>query len=201
MFRLMRAVHEVEGRRLSGLSEALLLEGLRKGDEACFEEIFLRHRDKVHAVLFRLLGEREEAEDLTQEVFLRLYRRPVAGGQEANLAGWLYRVAINAGYNALRGRKRGKSREERADWTGPGAAFGDPPEQVLIAEERAKVRAILMEMGERARSCLLLRHAGLSYAEIGATLGIARASVGTVLARAEREFRDRYEAARKDELG
>lgn len=186
-----------EDRQMSSLADTFLLDGLRKGDQACFEEIFARYRNGVYGVLFRLLGSREEAEDLTQEVFLRLYRRPLPVGRENNLPGWLYRVAINTGYNAIRSKKRDSGRVDRAISEGsslvkPENLGEDPPDQLIVAEERGQVRRVLLAMGERARTCLILRNAGLSYAEISAVLGVASSSVGTILARSEREFRDKY---------
>lgn len=194
-----------EDRQVSSLADAVLLNGLRQGDHTCFEEIFARYRNNVFGVIFRLVGDREEAEDLTQEVFLRLYRRPLPVGRENNLPGWLYRVAINTGYNAIRSRRRDSSRIDRAMATGSPSVTrenvdGDPPDQLLVAEERAQVRRVLLAMGERARTCLILRNAGLSYAEISATMRVATSSVGTILARSEREFREKY-LAMSDERG
>lgn len=184
---------------MSSATEALLLDGIRRGDDRCFEEVFRRYRDTVFGVLFRLVGDREEAEDLTQEVFVQLYRHPMAGGREHNIGGWLYRVAMNTGYNAIRSRKRAAGRLERAlvedrESVVPDEGRDEPSEQVIIEEERIKVRTVLLAMGERSRNCLILRQSGLSYAEVSQTLGIALNSVGTTLARAEREFRDKYTA-------
>jgi DNA-directed RNA polymerase specialized sigma24 family protein len=69
-----------------------------------------------------------------------------------------------------------------------------PTQRVLGAEVRAEVQAVLATLPDRQRACLLLRHAGHSYAEIAATVGIALGSVGVYLARAERAFRITYEA-------
>ncbi len=73
-------------------------------DERTFEAIFYEHYEKVYAILFRLIGDRYEADDLAAETFWRLWERPPA--QDENLAGWLYRVATRLGYNALRASRR-----------------------------------------------------------------------------------------------
>ncbi len=154
-----------------------------------FEDIFLRHWHTVYAVLFRLVGTREEAEDLAQEAFFRLYQKPLPPSRANNVGGWLYRVATNLGYNALRSRGRRDAREARvADSTSP----AQPLEQVLAAEEVAEVRRALAQLGERQQACLVLRYQGFSYAEIAEALGVSPSSVGTILARAEAELRRRY---------
>lgn len=171
-------------------SEDALIERVRRGDEAAFEVLFLRHYGQVYRVLYNLVGTREEAEDLAQETFLALYHHPPAPGGGAALIGWLCRVALNRGYNALRGQRRAQHRIER---------LAEPPEQidphgeVLRAEERARVRAAIAELPERQGRLLLLRYAGLSYGEIATALDVAASSVGTLLARAERAFLAVYE--------
>lgn len=173
-----------------------LLEGIRRGDERAFGRLFERHWTGVHGVLFRLTGSREEAEDLAQEVFLKLYQHPLTPEREHNLGAWLYRVAVNLGYNALRGRQRRQSRQERAAALET-AVDGAPLEAALAAEERDTVRAVLITMPERQQACLVLRHRGFSYAEVAAVLGVAPGSIGTILARSEAEFRRRYVASER----
>jgi RNA polymerase sigma-70 factor (ECF subfamily) len=139
-----------------------------------------------------------------------------AGGPQADLAdpddggllidrpdevvgAWLRRVLLNLGVNRLRDRRRAVARIERATRLdgaldparGP-ADDDSPPHALLRAEARDEVRAALAALPERQRACLLLRHAGHSYAEIAATLGIAIGSVGVYLARGERAFRAAY---------
>jgi hypothetical protein len=80
---------------------------------AAFEELFQQHWQRVNAVLFRLVGDRDEAEDLALDAFWRLYRLPPPSGTTASLGGWLYRVATNLGFNALRARKRAIAMKKR----------------------------------------------------------------------------------------
>jgi RNA polymerase sigma-70 factor (ECF subfamily) len=140
-----------------------------------------------------LVGDWDEAEDLALETFCRLHRRPPRNRD--GLGSWLYRVATNLGLNALRAQRRRRAYEERAgaealERAGP----ADPAEEVERDERRARVRDVLAGMRPRAARILILRHSGLSYAEIAASLGVAPGSVGTMLARAEREFERRYRA-------
>ena len=170
-------------------SDAALLERLRSGDSTAFEELFLRHYAAVFRVLYHLVGSREEAEDLAQETFLALYDQPPATGMGASLVAWLCRVALNRGYNALRGQRRAQQRMERI--AEPPAQI-DPQAELARAEDRALVRAVIAKLSERQGRLLLLRYAGLSYAEIAGALELAPASVGTLLARAERAFEAAY---------
>ncbi len=173
-------------------SEALLLQRFWQGDQASFEALFLTHYPRVYAILFRLVGTREEAEDLAQDVFVQLYRHPLHPSREHNLAAWLYRVAMNLGYNALRSERRLATR--RAALAGESnaeaqpASFPDPAAETMRAEERAQVQAVLSQLPPQQAQLLLLRQAGLSYRELAEVLGVAPGSVGTLLARAERAF-------------
>lgn len=158
----------------------------------------MEHYDQVYGVLIRLLGNREEAEDLTQETFLRLYRSRFPAGQEHNLGGWLYRVATRLGYNALRSRRRRLQHEQALAQTALAERASDPmdlADVAALAEERQRVRAVLAELPERQAQLLLLRHLGLSYKELAAALDVAPGSVGTLLARAEQAFEARYRAS------
>lgn len=177
-------------------TEEALLERVRRGDAASFEQLFLRHYAQVFRVLYHLVGSHEEAEDLVQETFMALYNQPPAAGAGTSLVAWLCRVALNRGYNALRSQRRAQRRAERLA-AEPPAEPPDPPGELLRAEDRARVRAAIAELPERQGQILLLRYAGLSYGEIAATLGVALGSVGTLLARAERAFAGTY--ARHDE--
>jgi RNA polymerase sigma-70 factor (ECF subfamily) len=145
----------------------------------------------VYGVLFRLLGNRAEAEDLTVEAFWRLWER--APQNRENVGGWLYRVAMRLGYNALRAARRREHYElqaghEALEWNAP----PEPSRSVEQLQERARVREVLGRMKERDAQLLVLRHSGFSYREIADALGIAPGSVGTLLARAEAEFEQRY---------
>lgn len=179
----------VSGNHPIAETEDTLLERVRHGESAAFEALWTRHYTQVYRVVFNLVGSREEAEDLVQETFLTLFDQPPTLGPGAPLIAWLCRVALNRGYNALRGQQRAQQRLERAAET-PNAT--DPSEEALRAEERALVRSTIAALPERQGQLLLLRYAGLSYGEIAGVLGIAASSVGTLLARAEKAFLSAY---------
>lgn len=177
-------------------SEALLSE-LRRGSQEAYETIFQMYYGKVFGLAYRLLGSAQEADDVAQEAFLRLYLRPLPDGREHNLQGWLLRVATNLGYNVLRSRRRRQANEGKALPDGVGAA--DPTDALVAADTAARVRQVLARLPERQVQILLLRQAGLSYAETATALGVAPGSVGTLLARAERAFRQAYAELEEDE--
>ena len=162
----------------------------QEANSAPFEAIFNEHWHRVCGVLFRLVGDRNEAEDLAVEAFWRLYRRPP---QDLNLAGWLYRVATNLGLNALRARKRRRRYEQEAGILELTHQTPDnPAAEAELAEQRRTVRRALAEMRPRSAQLLILRHSGLSYGEVAVALGLSVASVGALLARAEDEFERHY---------
>jgi RNA polymerase sigma-70 factor, ECF subfamily len=155
------------------------------------EALMNRHWTGVYGIVLRLTGDPQEAEDLALEVFWRLYRQPPV--DRTRLAGWLYRVASNLGLNALRARKRRAHYETESIVD---SALSDPPadpaEQVERRIERQQVRDVLAQLKPRDAQLLVLRHAGLTYAEVADALGLATSSIGTLLTRAEADFERRY---------
>jgi RNA polymerase sigma factor (sigma-70 family) len=156
-----------------------------------FVELFNEHFPRLYRYLDRLTGEPELADDLAQEAFVRLYHR---GSPPESPGAWLVTVATNLFRNARASRARrlrlltaARGRELLSD---PPPSPADAAEE---AESRRRVRAAVDRMPERERQMLLLRAEGYSYREIAAALGLNEASVGTLLARAKRAFRDRYE--------
>lgn len=158
-----------------------------------FEEIFLEHYGRIIAALCRLLGDRGRAEELANEVFLKLYRRPLPPRQDGNIGGWLYRAAMNMGIDALRAAARRREYESQAGRIQTETQLPASPLDELLREERRKqVRATLARMRPAQAQILLLRSTGLSYQELGNALGVALGSVGTMLNRAETEFQKKY---------
>jgi RNA polymerase sigma-70 factor, ECF subfamily len=174
-------------------SDVSLLASIRCGDERAFEALFRRHYAGVYAVAMRVTGNAEEAEEIALDTFLRLYRQPIAQRDDANLRAWLFRVATNAAFNAVRARKR------RTGWArrlfGRAEGGSEDPQDIAVArDEAARLRGVLATLPERQRLVLTLRASGLSYAEIAVAADVKPGSVGTLLARAERTLRERYQS-------
>lgn len=187
----------LEGNSVTTLSDNLLLERISQGDTASFDSVFHQHYDRVYGLLFRLVGNRGEAEDLTQEVFIKLYnhayrQRLFGRSREHNIGAWLYRVATNTGYNAIRGRQRlwQRNTELVPDPQGSPAAEKEAERR----EMETAVRQALAQLQPRQVQLLLMRQMDFSYADCAAAVGIAPGSVGTLLARAAKAFREAYEA-------
>lgn len=156
-----------------------------------FEEVFQRHFSRVHGVVLRLIGDADEAEDLTLEAFWRLWRTP--GVENGSCGPWLYRVATRLGYNALRARTRRETYERAAGGHEfAGAAGEDPASEAERRIELEKVRVTLRRLSPRQAQILGLRMAGMSYREIAATMDVKTSSVGSLLARAESQFEKVY---------
>ncbi len=165
--------------------------------EETFETIFTRYYPLVYQLAYRCTGRRDEADDIAQEAFLRFYRNPPHATSEQERRAWLCRVTTNLGLNALRSHQRRSHYEEQAGGSvqmpvSAETAVLNPEQQVIDNEQAAFIRSVLDELPERQQTYILLRSIGLSYAEIAQATGVAPASVGSLLARAEREFRRRY---------
>jgi RNA polymerase sigma-70 factor (ECF subfamily) len=190
-------------------TDAWMRSAAQPRDEAMFDALFLTHYQPIFRFLYRIAGTREEAEDLAQETFLRLHRSPElwkglqSEPREHNVHAWLYRVATNLAYNALRSQRRRTRREDVVleQILSTGDSEPDPVEAVERAAERAAVRRALVALPERQAQLLLMRYAGLSYRELAGALGIAPGSVGTLLARAEAAFEKAYQHLRGNEGG
>ena len=158
---------------------------VRGAVRADLEDVFRRHYPLVEGVAARVLGSRDQAEDVAQEVFLSFARSSVPVG---DARGWLSVAAAHTALNLLRSGRRRAAREE----TTGGAADGvvsDVAETVVTLEERRRVRTALARLPRKHAVALVLRHSGLSYAEVATALGLSSGSVGTTVRRAESALR------------
>ena len=164
-------------------------------NEAEFASIFREYYQRILGIVRRVVRTNAQAEDVCAEVFWRLYRE---GGQtvvRGAVSGWLYRTATRAGIDALRASKRrgDQGTESAVDPVDPGDS---PLHSLLRSEEIGEVREVLASLDVAKAQILLLRHSGLSYAEIASAMDIRPGSVGTMLARAEDEFCTFYQRKR-----
>jgi RNA polymerase sigma-70 factor (ECF subfamily) len=151
---------------------------------ADLERVFREHYARTVAVAARVLGSRDQAEDVAQEVFLAFGRCSVPAGEAA---GWLSVAAAHTALNLIRGGRRRTLRELVAG-RGP-ETVPDVADDVVAGEDRRRVRAALVRLPRRQAVVLVLRHSGLSYAEVAAAVGMSPASVGTTVRRAESALR------------
>ncbi len=158
-----------------------------------FVDLFDAHFHRLYRYLDRLSGEPELAADLAQEAFVKLYRRgTLPDAPEA----WLVSVAMNLFRNVKSTRSRRRRLLTLARGEGVHSDPPPSPEQAAASEEsRRRVRSAIDRLPVRERRMLLLRAEGYSYRDIAAALDLNEASVGVLLARARRAFRQTYEDA------
>ncbi len=141
----------------------------------------------------RLTGDRGQAEEIAADVFCKLSVR--AAAPDDRHVPWLYRVAANAGLDALRTNARRRRHEQAAHVESLRMARGSCAlERMLSEERRERVQAVLAEMKPRDAQLLALRAEGLAYRELAESLGVRASSIGTLLARAEAEFERKFRA-------
>jgi RNA polymerase sigma factor (sigma-70 family) len=155
-----------------------------------FDEAFTLYHRVVFRTARSYVRDNALAEDVTQEVFLRLYNHSDSAPGEDLLRAWLLRVTINVSLNMLRGHNRSVARDEEyvklnspQGETAPAAAEDLERQEAIAATRRA-----LDKVKEPMRSCLLLKQQGLSYKEIAVTLSLNESSIGSLIARGRKEF-------------
>lgn len=162
--------------------------------ESEFEAIFLEHYERVLRILVRLVGSRAQAEELANEVFWKLSQQPASWLLANNVGGWLYRTATHAGIDALRSSANRRRYEEAAAVNGASHAETEagPLNEILREEDRNRVRQAMSSMKPAQAQILLMRAGGSPYKELAEALDVAVTGIGTLLNRAETEFRKRY---------
>ncbi|WAH36723.1 RNA polymerase sigma factor SigX [Alicyclobacillus dauci] len=157
-----------------------------------FVLVFKQHYPTVVRQLIALVHDRTIAEDLAQETFLRLYRKPP--DDLSRIGPWLYRVAMRLGYDHLRSVHR-EQKLSLASSEQPDTIQVQPSgeESFMQKLDREDVLNVLGRLSDRDRQVLLLRHSGYSYVEIAHVLGVNKSIVGTMLNRALSRFKQAYE--------
>ncbi len=168
-----------------------------------FEVLVERYQNRLLGVLAHLVGRADEAEDLTQEVFLRLYRARKGYRPKAKFSTWLFTIANNLALNHLRNKGRnpaagpGQSTDSGSQSLRPGpqnvpAQDGTASAQMRKAELAELVREALEELGEDQKMAVLLnKFEEMSYAEIAEVMGRSDAAIKSLLARARMNLRER----------
>jgi RNA polymerase sigma-70 factor (ECF subfamily) len=174
---------------------------VRDDNAAAFEELVLRYQGRLITVLQNLVQDRDRAEDLAQDVFLRVYRARKSYTPDAKFSTWLFTIAHNVGSNALRSLSRRHEVNVTARHGGePGGKPLDdlvtapsglmPTRQLDKAELAEVVRAAVDALNERQRMAILLaKFEHMSYADIAATMGLSVKAVKSLLSRARENLR------------
>jgi RNA polymerase sigma-70 factor (ECF subfamily) len=173
-------------------------EAARSGDLAAFERLMRQHERLVLATALRLTGRIEDARDVSQEVFLKLYRNLEKVQSSEAVSSWLYRVTVNASYDLTRRRRP----EAPVDDAGPiPSATADPHQSLSDAERRRALHLSLRMLSKKERAALVLRDLeGLSTEEVARALGSSEATVRSQISKARvkvKAFVERYLGRRK----
>ncbi|WP_026311130.1 sigma-70 family RNA polymerase sigma factor [Parafrankia elaeagni] len=150
------------------------------------DEVFRREYRVVVGVAAGVLGDRHQAEDVAQEVFLSFNRSSVPAAQTR---GWLCVAAAHTALNHIRSHRRRAGREETAATVAHAVGVPDVAEAVVLRDEHRQVRAALARLPRTQAVALVLRHSGLSYADVAAALDMSPTSIGTTVRRAESALR------------
>jgi RNA polymerase sigma factor (sigma-70 family) len=155
-----------------------------------FDEAFTLHHRAVFRTARAVVRDSALAEDVTQEVFLRLYRNLHATPGDELLRAWLLRVTLNVARNTVRGQNRSMVRDNEYQKSAAETGFNvDAPEEDYERRQAIEeARRALDKIKEPMRSCLLLKQQGLSYREIANTLSLKETNIGSLVARGRKEF-------------
>ena len=186
--------------------EGLLLKRLRARDERAFRELIAAHRDRVYNITYRMLGNRAEAEDVAQEVFITVFKTIDTFREEAKFSTWLYRVAVNHSKNRIKylSRRQDRNKDEldetvHGEATSTNGAIGTPrPSTPDRALEGAQMEKVLQEaiatLDEEQRTVVILRDVeDLSIEEICEITGLPDGTVKSRLHRARLVLRKKLQ--------
>ena len=167
--------------------DAILMDRARAGDLTAYNDIVALHQDFLHALVARVVPDRDQAEDVTQEAFFRAYRQ-IGAFRGGNLRSWLARIAVNAAVDLQRVRKRRPVQPypelEDDSWQPPAGEDADPEATVTRAERTRALSEALAQITPDQRAAIVLFDVeGYDYGEIAVMTGV---SLGTVKSRIHR---------------
>lgn len=174
--------------RLDEATERELVRLARRGDTAAFDQLVVHHQRVVFNIAYRMTGNRQEAEDVAQETFVKAYQALDRFDPQRPFAPWLYRIATNTALNWIKRRRPEMELSEGVPLTDPAAP--GPEAQAIAADTSARLRAAIATLPPNYRAAIELRHfQGLSYQEMSESLGVPLSDVKSWLFRARRRLR------------
>lgn len=187
-----QAEAQAEARAQAQRERALVLR-LRRGDPDAFELLVRTHQDRVYDFCLRMLGDREEASDLAQEIFVSVHQNLRRFREDSKLSTWLFRICRNHCLNRLKYlKRRGRGRSEEYDEGALSEALGPsvgPDAALDAARQRARVQRAISQLDPDARELVALRDIeGLSYEEIVEITDLPEGTVKSRLHRAREKL-------------
>ncbi len=185
--------------RAEGLDrDAELMLRVRDGDTGAFTQILERHRNQMVGFMYRMVQDRGVAEELSQELFLRVYRARASYEPTAKFTTWMFRIATHLALNWLRDHRKERNRESLDEEIVEGAGrqvWDHAPnvEQRMLAESRlGEVRRAVEQLPDKQRAAVLMhKYKDLEYAQIARTLECSESAVKSLLFRAYERLRSR----------
>jgi RNA polymerase sigma-70 factor (ECF subfamily) len=163
-----------------------IVEQVLAGDTPAFERVVERYQQSVYTLALRMLGNRDEAVDATQNSLVKAYEKLHTYDARYRFFSWLYRIAV---HECLNVRRAQRTRDTR---TPPAATAIDPVDPVETDERRRVIEAALHSLSAEHRQVIVLRHFGeLSYEEIGEALGLPVKTVKSRLYTARQQLAER----------
>jgi RNA polymerase sigma factor (sigma-70 family) len=163
-----------------------------QASQTAFERFFREQYPVVVRIAFGVIGDAQGAQDVAQDVFISAFQRFPDPGECDHACAWVRIAAAHTALNAIRGERR---RDRRQQLSGVEVPPMGPEETVLDQESRSEVRRALRRLPRRAAAVLVLRHNGLSYAEVAEAMSVKVGHVGTMLRRAESALRKELQNA------
>ncbi len=183
------------------ISDAEIMLRVREGDDVGFNFLIEKYRKPIINFMYRMVHNQAVAEELAQEVFLRVYRSRQTYRAEAKFTTWLYRIATNLGVNHARDTKHERAAQtiyldqpDPETGTTPDVADMHPgAEEEMVKDERMRaIRKHVMALPERQRTAVLMhKYQGLDYKEIGGVLRLSESATKSLLFRAYQTLRER----------
>ena len=170
------------------VGERELIRLAQQGDAEAFGQLVLQHQRAVFNIAYRMVGNRQEAEDVAQEAFVKTYQALDRFDRERPFTPWLYRITTNTALNWI---KRRRPEVELEEETLQVTATPNPEAQTIAAESSERLRAAIATLPPNYRAAIELRHfQGLAYQEMSAVLGVPLSDVKSWLFRARRRLRE-----------
>lgn len=185
----------------ASMTDAEIMLRVRDGDDAGYDILIEKYRRPIINFMFRMVHNQAVAEELAQEVFLRVYRSRQTYRAEAKFTTWLYRIATNLGVNHARDTKHERM-AQNVYLDQPDPETGTTPdvaddtasvEESLVRDERMRaIRQHVMALPERQRNAVLMhKYQGLDYKQIGEVLKLSESATKSLLFRAYQTLRER----------
>ncbi len=170
-------------------ADLALVERCRNGDWTAFTDLVVRYQRPIYNAAFWVLRKAEDANDVTQVVFLKVAERLDEYDPRFKFFSWIYRIAVNESLNLL--RRNGREESLGDEVVLPGPESDDPERQASAAQVADRIRSALMKMTANDRLVLTLRHfSECSYDEIGQILDLDPKTVKSRLFEARQRLRD-----------